>query len=301
LQKPEEKDRLSALTDDVLLHILGRVDLATAARTSILSKQWRNLPWLLSELNLHVTDFLCPDDHVEAAQQMDQAMASFTKATRSFLAQAHITHDTVMRLSLKLYMTGNYKYDIGLLVSEAIDNGMVKDLDLAILDKKKCCKNEDRLQQARDLDWFFSEYPSMIRCLTRLHLQNVRFAEWDISHLLFDCCKQLQYLRLDNCDAGKWSVWQINAPNSNIRILEVCLSWLKRLEVLCLPKLERLNCEAWLYHELPLHFGLVSSLKELWLLCPATADHRDFYLSQVLRGATNLQTLTLNFLGEKVI
>ncbi|XP_047055354.1 uncharacterized protein LOC124661533 [Lolium rigidum] len=300
--KAEEKDRLTMLTDDVLLHILGRVDLATAARTSTLSKHWRNLPWLLPELNLHVTDFLCPDDQVELAQQMDQAMASLTKATKSFLAQPHLTYDTVARLSLKLYMTGNYnyKYDIGLLVSDAIDNGMVKELDLAILDKKEYCKIKDKLQRARDVEGFFSEYPSMIRCLARLHLQNVCFAEWEISHLLFDCCKQLQHLSLDNCDAGKWSIWQINAPNSNIRILEFRVTWMKRLEVLCLPKLERLHFKNWLYHEPPLSFGSVSSLKELLLLCPATIDHRDFSLSQVLCGATNLHTLTLNFQGEKL-
>uniref|UniRef100_A0ACD5ZBH6 Uncharacterized protein n=1 Tax=Avena sativa TaxID=4498 RepID=A0ACD5ZBH6_AVESA len=231
---------------------------------------------------------------------MNQAMASLTKATRSFLAHAHIKHDTIARLSLKLYMTGNYKHDIGPLVCDAIDNRMVKELDLAILDKKEYGKNKDKLQPARDVEGFFSAYPSMVRCLTRLHLQNLRFAEWDISHLLFDCCKQLQHLSLDNCDAGKWSVWQIKAPNSNIRILEFYISWLKGLEVLCLPKLERLCCEAWLYHEVPLRFGSVPSLKELLLLCPATVDHRDFSLSQVLRGATNLHTLTLNFQGEKL-
>lgn len=298
--KAEEEDRLSELTNDILLYILGRVDLATAARASILSKQWRNLPWLLPELNLHVMDFLRPDDHVDVAQQMDQAMASLTKAARSFLAHAHIKHDTVARLSLKLYLTGNYKHDIGPLVSGAIENGMVKELDLAIVDKKEHCKFKDRIQRAQDVEEFFSEYPSIIRCLTRLHLKNLRFAKWDISHLLLDCCKQLQHLSLDTCDAGKWSVWQINAPDSKIRILEVYVSWLKRLEVICLPKLERLHCELWLYHEVPVRFGSVPSLMELSLLCPATVDQRDFSLSQVLCGATNLHTLTLDFQGEKL-
>jgi hypothetical protein len=33
-------------------------------------------------------------------------------------------------------------------------------------------------------------------------LYNICFAEWDMHHLQFDCCKQLQYLYLHNCDAG---------------------------------------------------------------------------------------------------
>ena len=49
--KPQDEDRLGALTDDILLSILGSVDLATAARTSALSTRWRSLPWLLPDLN----------------------------------------------------------------------------------------------------------------------------------------------------------------------------------------------------------------------------------------------------------
>jgi hypothetical protein len=69
--------------------------------------------------------------------------------------------------------------------------------------------------------------------------------------------------------------------------------------VLCLPKLERLHWEIWWFA--PLSFGSVPSLKELHLLDYATRDQVDFSLSEVLHGATNIHTLTLNFLGEKVI
>ncbi|XBI89165.1 hypothetical protein VPH35_027030 [Triticum aestivum] len=260
LQKCVE-DRLSALTDDILISILVRVDIATAARSRILSTRWRNL----------------------SARHIDQAMASLVRATSRLLAHPRREH-TTKKLCLELYLTGNYSHDIGLLVSNAIGSEMVTDLELAILTEKKPedSTHEVMVQQAQDMDGFFSAFPSIIRCLTRLHLQNVRLAERDMNHLLFDCCTF------------------INAPRSNLRVLEVYLSRLKRAEVLCLLKLERVRWQAWLFYEAPLCFGYVPSLKELSLVCDATLIHQDFSLSQVPDGATNIHTLTLNFRGEKI-
>jgi hypothetical protein len=302
LQKvEEEEDKLSALTDDILISILGTVDLATAARTSVLSTRWKNLPWLLPELELHVKDFLSSPCS-GAARQIDQAMASLTRATRGFLAQAPRKR-TITKLCLQLYPIGNYTRDIGLLVSNAIDGDIVKELKLAILNEKgpRDTENESMVQQARDVVGFFSAYPSVLRCLTRLHLYNVRLAERDMHHLLFNSCKQLQHLNLNHCDTGDGSVLKINAPDSNIRVLEVTLTSLKRAEVHCLPKLERLLWMHWVNYEAPLCFGSVPSLKEICLFCSASLRHQEFSLSQVLRGATNIHTLTLCFHGEKVI
>ncbi|KAM3298982.1 hypothetical protein ACQJBY_040467 [Aegilops geniculata] len=55
-----------------------------------------------------------------------------------------------------------------------------------------------------------------------------------------------------------------------------------------------MHCEA------PLHFGYVPSLKELFLVCGADLEHSGFSLSQLLDGATEIHTLTLNFQGEKL-
>jgi hypothetical protein len=218
------------------------------------------------------------------------------------LAQSHRKR-TITNLCLKLYLIGNYSRDIGLLVINAIDKKILKDLELAILTEKgpRDSNNELMVQQARDVVEFFSVYPSVLCCLTRLHLQNVRLAERDMHHLLFNCCKQLLYLSLDHCDTGDRSIWKINAPDSNLRVLEVYLPKLERAEVLCLPKLELLRWNHWVYYEAPLCFGSVPSLKEIYLHCSATLLHQEFSVSQVLHGATNIHTLTLSFHGEKVI
>ena len=96
-------------------------------------------------------------------------------------------------------------------------------------------------------------------------------------------------------------MWQVDAPNSVLRVLEIRYSYLKRLEVLCLPKLELLSWDQWMHSEAPLHFGSVPSLKELFLVCGADLELSGFSLSQLLDGATKIHTLTLNFQGEKVI
>ncbi|KAL6591390.1 hypothetical protein ACP70R_049893 [Stipagrostis hirtigluma subsp. patula] len=96
-----EHDRLSELPDDVLLNILGRLadagDVRTVARTSILSRRWRPLPWpQLTNIYLDVGSFITQSDEWIPARRRRQrrfgehhhATAGFTDALARFLAAA---------------------------------------------------------------------------------------------------------------------------------------------------------------------------------------------------------------------
>ncbi|TVU37524.1 hypothetical protein EJB05_10841, partial [Eragrostis curvula] len=200
------------------------------------------------------------------------------------------------------YLINNFSGDVGALLIDAIDRGTLKDLDLIIMDEKDPpdCRDEEMLQKAQDLNGFFNACPSVLYCLTKLSLYNACFDQLDIHHILFDFCKQLKHLALFHCDAGRGSIWKIDAPHSKLGILELYTCCLEKLEVVCLPKLEKLHWDTWISHYSPLSFGFVPSLRQLNLSCGATVHHKGFNLSELLHGTSDIHTLTLDFQGEKL-
>uniref|UniRef100_A0A453MFX7 F-box domain-containing protein n=1 Tax=Aegilops tauschii subsp. strangulata TaxID=200361 RepID=A0A453MFX7_AEGTS len=151
--QPEEEDRLSVLMDDVLLSILRKVDISTAVRTSSLSTRWRQLPWLLPELSIDVRHFLpvpCPDSI--AANDCQQAMVALTKAAKCLFAKPQ-RKSTITTLQLQLYLISTFLSDIGPLLGDVIDSGLLKDLDLCLLDDLKPGDSSElhMLQLAKDI------------------------------------------------------------------------------------------------------------------------------------------------------
>jgi hypothetical protein len=270
----------------------------------VLSKRWRHLPWLLPEVSIDVKDFLSVPrtESIEAKDVEELAMVSLTKATRSFLADQQ-RECTISSLHLNLYLTNTFFCEIGPLVRDAIDNGLLKELDLTVRDETDPLdhSDEDILQRAQEIDTFFRAYPSVLHCLTKLSVQNAGFDNLDMHHVLFDCCKQLKHLSLCYCDTGNHSVFKIDAPNSKLCVLEIDTCRFERLELVCLPKLEKFICNTWLASQhVPVIFGFVPSLGELELSFGATYDRRPFKLSEILHGTTSIHTLTLDFQGENV-
>uniref|UniRef100_A0A8I6YMM2 At1g61320/AtMIF1 LRR domain-containing protein n=1 Tax=Hordeum vulgare subsp. vulgare TaxID=112509 RepID=A0A8I6YMM2_HORVV len=300
LQQLDEEDRLGTLTDDILLSILGRVSSRMAARTTVLSTRWTHLPWLLPELSINVKDFLSAPcaDHIKA-NDMEQAMASLTKATRSLLDKQE-REFSISSLHLNLYLISNFLCEVGQLIGDAIDSGLLKDSDLTILDEMEAldCSEEELQQRAQDIDAFFTAYPSVFLCLTKLSLKNIGFDKLDMHHVLFDSCKQLKHLTLYHCDTGSFSLFKIDAPGSKLRVLEIESCRFLRIDLVCLPKLEKFLCRTWVSQVAPLTFGFVPSLGELVLSNPSDCDQRLFRLSELLHGVTGIHTLTLDFQGE---
>ena len=300
--QPEEEDRLSVLMDDVLLSILRKVDISSAVRTSLLSTRWRQLPWLLPELSIDVRHFLpvpCPDSI--AANDCQQAMVALTKAAKCLFAKPQ-RKSTITTLQLQLYLISTFLSDIGPLLGDAIDSALLKDLDLCLLDDLKPGDSSElhMLQLAKDMYGFFNAYPSVFGCLTRLSLHGVCFIELDMHHLLFDCCTQLKHLSLHYCDAGRRSVWKIDAPNSKLSVLEIDTCCFERIDLVCLPELEKLHWDTWVSEYIPLSFGDVPSLGELKLSSALTYYNTVFKLSELLHGTTSIHTLTLDFQGENL-
>ena len=94
-------DRLSDLPDHILLLVLERLrgDARSLARTCVLSRRWRTLPLMVSELRISVETFLAPAD-----RERRQATASFTGALRFFLA-AGDQRRAIRTLAVELYLT----------------------------------------------------------------------------------------------------------------------------------------------------------------------------------------------------
>ncbi|KAF8679071.1 hypothetical protein HU200_045828 [Digitaria exilis] len=263
---------ISKLNDDVLLSILENVNLTTSVRASVLSSRWRWLPWFLTQLSIDIKDFLrepytdpTVDDHI------DKAMSSLTEAVRSMLAPTH-RKSIIKRLCILFFVTSGYSTEIGHLVNEAIEKGMVRDIELT--------SGLDLMPQ--DVS----------------HESMLKHAE-DLHNILANMCTQLNYLYLYHCDIGSDSLFKIDALNSELNVLEFVWCLFDRVELFCLPKLKKLICGFWLSRYLPLTLGDVPCLEEVEIYS-STTFNEPFKLSEFLCGTTWIDTLTLDFCGRKI-
>ncbi|CAM0877941.1 unnamed protein product [Alopecurus aequalis] len=229
------------------------------------------------------------------------AMLAITAATKSLFAKP-TRESTIARLQLTLYLDDTFSCDIGQLVCDAIDCGQLKDLELAILGEKICWEYSppDMLRRSQDMDGFFRAYPSALGCLTRLSLCSLSFVGLDMHHILFDCCKQLTHLALISCDAGLDGPWKIDAPNSKLRVMDLDRCRFGTIQLISLPKLEKVNWVFCVSQHVPLSFGFVPSLKELCLAHFLYPDQHLLKLSELLHAAAGIHILTLDFIGKTI-
>lgn len=127
---------------------------------------------------------------------MHEAMLTLTKAIKTLFAEPRRESIiTSLRLRLDSVNTA-VSSEIGPLLFDAIDGGLLKDLDLAVLDENTpYFPYSSVLKRAQEVDGFLRAYPSVLHCLTRLSFSRLRFSPLDMNRTcpLFEHCKPLEH------------------------------------------------------------------------------------------------------------
>ncbi|VAI62192.1 unnamed protein product [Triticum turgidum subsp. durum] len=233
------EDRLSKLPNDLLLNILERVDTLDAIRTSVLSKRMLKLPTMLSQFFLSISSIKYDHD------KMPQINRAVAHVTDSILGTRN-PEITIRNLKIRFILMDRDSLTIGRSVAHAMSTQKVEAAEFEIITEKayRNCTPADLLQNAKLFNNFVGACPDAFAGLRRLWLRNMRFGEQDIPNIL-STCKLLESLRLIHCDSGIHSVLQVE--HAQLIELEVDLGRFERVELICLPKLQRI----WVVPECP--------------------------------------------------
>ncbi|XP_044951044.1 uncharacterized protein LOC123401325 [Hordeum vulgare subsp. vulgare] len=296
----DDGDRLSKLPNDLLLNILERVDTLDAIRTCILSKQMLNLPTMLSQFFLSAGSI--PGHHDKAR------VFSCSEVFRTNNAVARVTDNilctrnpkiAITKLKIRFILMPHDSLTIAKSVARAMATQKVGAAEFEIRTEKayEDCSPADLLQFAKQLNNFVGACWDTFAGLTRLWLCNMRFGELDIPNIL-STCKLLESLHLTNCDSGTDSVLQVK--HAQLVELQVDYGEFDRIELTCLPKLQRVIYNYWCTYEDPLYFGFVPQLSKLNLTKTGIRSEKILELSQLLANVPSLSDLHLDFESEKI-
>ncbi|CAN6332242.1 unnamed protein product [Urochloa humidicola] len=268
-------DRLSALTDDLLLLILHRMDTRTALATAAISKRWAGLPRRLDTLNFKVSEILqpryyrCVRIHSEAnygfivnfrvlcasiRRYERRAMRSMAASINNLLdSDGDHDHDgqglrSLRTLRLEFFATP-CSSRINRFIAKAVDAWGVEDLEVSAkatfyqrdTHSFPCyglCKDPHK-SRLRSLKLAACYMPPLqgFHSLTSLVLQDLPDSTPTAAYVAVFTLSQLQALHLKSCGLNQ-GVVAINAPRSKIKqlIIEHCRSG--GFELHTLPMLE---------------------------------------------------------------
>jgi hypothetical protein len=166
-----------------------------------------------------------------------------------------------------------------------------------IITEKEVCTPADLVRFGKQFNAFFVTCQDVFAGLTVLDLQNLRLGEEDLPDILATC-KRLEYLRLEECDAGEGSV--LRMEHDRLVELDIECGEYETLEFCHLPKLQRLTCDYFYVGRNPLVLGFVPQLSKLSLINNVTSNVT-LRLSQLLANASSICELHLDFQSEKVL
>uniref|UniRef100_A0A453Q3P4 F-box domain-containing protein n=1 Tax=Aegilops tauschii subsp. strangulata TaxID=200361 RepID=A0A453Q3P4_AEGTS len=293
-----QDDRLSKLPDDVLLNIVERLGIVDVARTTVLSRRWKQIPAILSKVVILAGSFepkhedwskLTPDDIV-------RANTTVLEATRSILERRAGSLYPIHLLRMQFYL-GDESILIGQTVANAIATQKVDSAEFTILTKvrKKCTKNE-LLIYGKQFMSFFDSCPNAFGGLARLTLENLRLGESGFPKI-FSICKQLEFLSLYECDMGIKSLLEVEHPQLSELVI-VCGRF-ERVDLKWAPKLTKLKFNVFRCRDDPFCLGYVPLLQTVSIINVAFTWHKMLKLSELLDKAA-ISNLSLDFKSEKI-
>ncbi|CAM0949009.1 unnamed protein product [Alopecurus aequalis] len=278
-RRPRGDDRISALTDDLLLAVMRRLDIRTAVGTTALSRRWACLRGELPVLDFSVDAMLPPRYHSwiqlhgvvgKASSQYDlgqvsrelmpnirryehRAMRALTRSVQSFLdAATAVRRRRISRLRLEFFVTRSTEC-MNRLIAEAIDACGVDDLQLVAkpifwrrgtvhtFASHGLCK-EPSASSLQSLKLGGCMLPPLHEygALTRLVLQDIPESTPVATYEgVFTSCQELQVLHLISCRCSGGVIF-VDAPMSKIKELVVDECRFSQLRLRALPNLESL-------------------------------------------------------------
>ena len=285
------------MPDDVLLNIVERLDIADVARTTILSRRWKQIPAILSKLIIMVGSFQ-PNHESRKLTSDDIVRANTTvlEAARCILGRRAGSLSTIHLLCMQFYL-GDESVFIGQTVANTIATQKVASVDFTIMTKvRRNCSVDELLTYGRQFMSFFGSCPNTFGGLARLTLENLRLGESDFPKI-FSICKQPEFLILYDCDMGIQSLLEVEHPQlSELVIASGCL---ERVHLKWAPKLTILKFNIFRSQDDPFCLGYVPLLQTVSIINTALSWHKMLKLSELL-GKTAISNLHLDFRSEKV-
>ncbi|XP_044394408.1 uncharacterized protein [Triticum aestivum] len=297
IDDPDE-DRINALTDDILLGILERLDLRDAVRASAVSTRWRHLPHRLSRLHLDVRHFGGATDPVATMEAFTAAMCRLLSPPAPAECKRAIK---TLLLDFFPESDPHHLSFIGRAVEDVVARGETECLEFYIRSPRKELPGGVPTESARQFMSFSRACPVAFRWLTVLTLTQLMLGDTDVAEIIMSCDK-LKHLTLRYCIVDdEHSTVKIDTPCSGLQVLDLFRVVCTRVELVAVPKLRQVSCESWHWGNPPVSFGYVPDLRDVTFSCHSMTWQAPFLLSECLsRSATNLSKLTINFCCQMI-
>ncbi|XP_051211203.1 uncharacterized protein [Lolium perenne] len=192
---------------------------------------------MLSRLTISAQDFWHPRNSMSDDEFL-RINAAVAEATKSILARRDPGGCTICLLSTTFYLRDDIPISVGHTVGNAMATHKIEKVEFTVLTEKAVeCTVDDLLNYGTQFVSFFNECLNVFARLTRLHLENLRFAESDFASNILVTCKQLKYLGFRNCDTESWITLQVeHAQLSELSIFDcqfdkVELNWHKMVKL----------------------------------------------------------------------